>query len=132
MSCVLRAAGDEFDVDAFLADCEVPPFKVFRRGQPRSSSKLNQQSGLNFSVSDAEMTDFDLQLEDATLFFREKREFVRRLTAFPGVEGVSIDFGVAIRQPYGAGFRFPPELVATIGDLGVELEISTYPTSDEE
>jgi hypothetical protein len=57
MSCVLRAAGKNFDVDTFLKKNGLTPLAVFRRGEPKSRNNLrarkNVQSSINVSVSNA-------------------------------------------------------------------------------
>jgi hypothetical protein len=81
MSCMLRAAGVSFDVDAFIA------------------------------------------------FLERHAEEVRRLVAFPGAEGVELDFGIARRNVAAQSDWFPPRLVSLAGSLCLGLTISHYAIS---
>jgi len=137
MSCILRAAGENFDVDQFVANCELKPLKVWRKGEPRfpksnPDGKKTENSGANFEVSPADFSELELQLEDAKVFFQENAELVRSLKEFPGVEGVTVDFGAEIHPPGWCWFSFPPDLLVLIGNLGVQLMLSVYPVREED
>ena len=137
MSCILRAAGENFDVDLFVASCQLSPIKVWRKGEPRFpngalTEKMNESSGANFKVSSADFSELELQFEDARIFFQENADFVRHLRNFPGVEGVTVDFGSEIHPPGWCWFAFPPDILVLIRSLGVQLMLSVYPVCDEE
>lgn len=90
MSCVLRVAGSDFDVAAFLRDSVWSPCRVFRKGEPKWPStphKINTRPGFNLDVSDAEFSDLVRQIEDATAFLETHFDELQRLAIFPGVEG---------------------------------------------
>lgn len=135
MSTVLRAAGSDFDIDAFLGACELDPIRVWRKGEPRFHSRpdgpKNEASGANFEVSSADFSELSAQFEDACVFFKKNADFVRRLCAFPGAEGVIVDFGVEIHPPGWCSFTLPPDLLVLIGSLGVSVMLSVYPVEDE-
>ena len=99
----------------FMADCEVAPVRIWRKGDPnfpksRPDGKKNHNSGANFEVSPADFSRLDLQIDDAQVFFEDNSEFIRRLRSFPGVEGLDLDFGADIHPPGFSWFTFPPEL----------------------
>jgi hypothetical protein len=133
---MLRASGAKFDVDLFLKDCSLEPIRVWRKGERKApNSESNQkkitESSVSFEVSDADFSELTIQFGDAQLWLAQNRDEVARLVQFPGVDGVSIDFGAEIRPPGWSSFMFPPALTSLVGTLGVQLEISVYPTSDE-
>jgi hypothetical protein len=132
MSAVLRAYGLEFDVDAFLAGCTLPVCAVKRRGEPvapasRPYGRRHEWSGIHVTASNADFQDFPRQVEEATMFLRAEFEQVRRLRDFPGVEDVTLDFGIARRNVVLQCDRLPPELVCVAGSLGLGIELSQYP-----
>ena len=130
MSTVLRADGETFDVDAFVAGTGWRINRVYRRGEPRLPSKPGrgacERSGLCVWVSAAGLHDFPAQLRDAAAFLTDHAAEIRRLAAFPGVAGVSLDFAVAWRDLAAQSESFPPEVVRLAGACGVGLELSHY------
>lgn len=131
MSCVLRLAGEHFDVDLFLAGGGLGPDRVWRKGEATLSKRHpSGTSGLSFVVSTADFSELETQSDDALAFLARNEAFVRGLAAFPGVEMVVLDFAAEIRDPFFASFDFPPELLSAMGRLGVRLTLSTYPASD--
>ena len=103
MAALLRAGGREFDVEAFLGGCTLPVSQVHRRGEPvfpasRPGGPRNEASHVNIEVSDAGFGEFDRQVTDAIAFLAVESEQVRRLCGWPGVEGVTLDFGIAWRD----------------------------------
>jgi len=50
-----------------------------------------------------------------------------RLVGFPGVENVSVDFGIEERDVAAQSERFPPNLLRMLGSLGIWLEFTLYP-----
>ena len=134
MGCVLRAFGSTFDPDAFLKGSTLLPSKVWRKGEARgrSGGDVRRSSGVNVAVSDADMTDLRQQARDAISFLQSNKGDLARLVSFPGVEGVGLDFGIAWRQDVVTQTdSLPPELVRLAGELGLGVEISHYPISDE-
>jgi hypothetical protein len=135
MSAVLRAYGTDFDVDAFLIGCTLPVCAVKRRGEPVSpvsqpNGRRHEWSGVHVSASDAEFDQFPQQVEEATEFLRAHTEQLRRLRDFPGVEGVTLDFGVARRDVPVQCDHLPAELVRLAGALGLGIELSQYPAQE--
>ena len=132
MSCVLRASGPLFDVDEFLRHSPFAPTKVWHKGEPRTShasSKLADTSGFNLVVSSADFDDLSRQIADAMEFLREHNGELSRLSTFPGVEGVTLDFGVRRREVVAQFDRFPPGLLGLAGGLAIGIELSQYTIS---
>jgi hypothetical protein len=87
---------------------------------------------VNIRVSDADFDDLAQQVQDVIGFLGRYADDVRRLVAFPGVEGVDLDFGIRRRDVAGQYDSFPPGLVSLAGSLGLGLTISHYEISDPE
>ncbi len=131
--CVLRAGGENFDVDGFLADSPFVPSRIFRRSDERSSVG-RAVSGFNLTVSDAAGDQLKEQIDDALRFLRANRHELRRLTGRADVDPVEIDFGCDF--PYGKtlgrNHRLPIALIRECADLGIEVNISVYATFADE
>jgi len=90
---------------------------------------------MNVAISDASWGDLPAQVVDAERFLRDNREEIRRLRAFPGVEGITLDFPIELRigkSVWAQSDRFPASLVTIAGELGLNLELSIYPPPEED
>jgi hypothetical protein len=139
MSCVLRAAGPEFDVAEFLATSTLVPSRTYHRGElllaTKPDGKKCKASGIVLSVSEAPWSDLPAQVADAEQFLRENREELSRLRSFPGVEDMALDFPTYQRLGEKVWMQtdsFPASLVAIAGALGLGLELSIYPPARDE
>ena len=136
MPAVLRAYGDDFDVDSLLAGCTLPVCAVKRRGEPvfpvsQPTGRRHQRSGVHVTASNADFGEFPRQVAEATAFLRAEVEQVRRLCEWPGVEAVDLDFGIERRDVAVQCDHLPPELVRLAGSLGLGIELSQYWAADE-
>lgn len=135
MSCILRASGTEFDVDAFMAKTSLEVDSLWRKGEKRFiksiNSEINRSSGIRVVASEADFSDLGEQIQDVVSFLRKNLEQVKLLASFPGAEGAVLDFGIEIYPPGWASFTFPPELLTLAGEAGVSLCLSVYPTDKE-
>lgn len=137
MSCVLRAFGKNFEVDRFVSNSPLAVSSIWRKGEQRfakslTNASLNESSGLRVVASEAEFFDLSQQIDDVLLFLRLNQEYIKGLSAFPGVEGVGLDVGVDIHPPGWSSFTFPPELLRLAGEAGVSLCLSVYPSDNGE
>ena len=135
MGCVLRVAGRDFDVDAYLRRGVLVPSAVYRRGEARfptlPRARKTPQSGFNIVVSKKEFSDFAGQVRDAMGFLGHHRRAIRALRRRKGVEGATLDFGVERRAEAVVQVQvFPEDLVRLAGQLGLALELSVYPEAD--
>jgi hypothetical protein len=137
--CVLRAAGDGFDPDAFLSKSSFRGAKVHRAGEPRlprsePHGPRHLRSGLTVAVSDADWTALASQVEDALNFLRAHHHEVSRLIAFPGVDDVRLDFPLSVRADGVSVFAqfeyLPSVLLAEAGTIGLGIELSLYRVGD--
>ncbi len=132
MSCVLRARGISFAVNEFLAESALKPTAIFRRGEPRlpesqpEGPKLSA-SGFHVVASEADFSDLQVQIADAIHFLEKNQAELTRLVGFPGVENLSLDFGIEERDVAAQSERFPPNLLRIVGNLGIWLEFTLYP-----
>lgn len=134
MACLLRVAGQEFDVDAYLARGALAPSGVYRRGEARfptlPRARKSLRSGFNIVVSKKEFSDFTGQVRDALSFLARHRRAVRALRRRKGVDGAELDFGVERRPEAAIQVQpFPEDLVRIAGELGLALTLSFYPPS---
>ena len=135
MGCVLRVAGRDFDVDAYIGRGVLVPIAVYRRGEARfptlPRARKSLQSGFNVMVSKKDVSDLADQVKDAVTFLRRHRRAVRALRRRKGVEIATVSFGVERRPEATAQAQvFPEDLVRLAGELGLALELSFYPASD--
>jgi hypothetical protein len=134
MSCVLRVNGKNFDVDSFLRSSTLTPLVIYRRGEPRfpgASTRLEESSGMNVSVSVREFSDLSGQIEDGIRFLAENAEELRRLRNYSGVESIEIDFPAEDRDVAVRSYSFPSELISLLGQLQIGLSVSAYPPSEK-
>ena len=135
MSAVIKAIGVRFDVDAFLVGCTLPVCTSYRRGDRKfggaPDNPIETYSGVHLVASVADFADFSKQETDATDFLRLHVEQLRRLRWFPGVESVTLDFGIERRNLFVQCNAFSPELVALTAALGFGIRLLIYPGSHE-
>lgn len=136
MSCVLRAIGTAFDVDAYLQDSRLVPTPIFRRGEPRLPGQPDGPkrgaSGFNVVVSDASVNDLAAQVRDALRFLGEHEDDLRRLGSYPGVEEMCLDFAIQRRDVVAQSDLFPAELLWQAGALDIDLVVTHYAIAEEE
>jgi hypothetical protein len=84
-------------------------------------------SGFHADVSAADFSNLQGQIADAVEFVEQNQGELARLVGFPGVEKVSVDFGIEERDVAAQSERFPPNLLIMLGNLGICLEFTLYP-----
>jgi hypothetical protein len=111
--CVLRVSGEHFNAQ-----------KAFASSSLRPVSTRNNRAAINVSSRDGD--EFREQIEDAILFLETGAEAIRSLAASPGIDELSLDFGVWLHTSAAQFFCFPKELALAAGSLGIALKISIY------
>jgi hypothetical protein len=137
--CTLRTSGADFDVDAFLATSSIKACAIFHAGEPekpfRPDGPRLLSSVFNADVSKKEWDDLSGQIEDAKAFLKTFDGEIRRLAAFPGCEGVAIDFPINLRigtkDTVVQWDTLPSDLLLLAGTLGVDIMLTLYPPSTE-
>ncbi|GMU46170.1 MAG: hypothetical protein AMXMBFR26_09520 [Porticoccaceae bacterium] len=133
MSCVLRVSGEALDVDALLSEVSLQPDKIWRNGESRFGGKIESDSGANFLVSEADLNQFDVQLQEATEFLEQQATVVAKIASFPGVESAVLDFGIEVRAGFVAQFdHLPRQFIQAAVKAGISVELSHYVCSEDE
>ena len=135
MSCVLRAAGKNFDVDKFLSQTTLQPCAVFKKGEPERKSKptgkKNEYSGINIEVSSADLNQLNQQIQDAVRFLEKNMNEVRSLAQSPGLDiEPELDFAIEKRDVYVQADYLPPKILVLAGSLGLGIRLSVYPVDE--
>ena len=115
MSCVLRISYP--DVTTLLSKLSLAPFRV-------------ENESAHFDVSEADFGEFKAQIEDAIVFLQSHRTDIKLMMSEPGASGV-LDFAIEWRDDVAQFDNFPATLVREAGNLGLSLELSHYPASEE-
>ncbi len=135
--CVLRAYGEEFDVDQYINNSSLRAYSICRRGERRfptstGNTDCHEYSGLKITVSEKEWDDLLGQIGDAELFLNANSTALDQLVAYPKVEQVLLDFPLDLRIDgktiAGQSDFLPPLLLKLAGNLGVGIELSLYST----
>jgi hypothetical protein len=126
MSAVLRAYGDSFDADTFLKDCTLPICAVKRKGSPvfpasQPDGRRHNSSGIHVSISDADFSEFPRQVIETIAFLDLNREQVARLAEFPGVERITLDFGVVREEMLLQIYHLPVALIQLAASCGLAI-----------
>ena len=135
MSCVLRVIGEELNIEELLK-IDSNPDTYWKKGEPRLKTKPNEKkhlhSGAHYCVSEAEFNEFEKQKEDVIKYLNENEEKIESIQKLAGIESVFLDFGIEQRDVFVQSDFFPPELIRLAGKLGLGIELSQYPPSDDE
>lgn len=115
MSCVLRISGP--GMNATLSKISLEPYRV-------------EENTAHFDVSEADFGNFVVQIKDAISFLKSHMEDVKLMMGEPNTSGV-LDFAIEWRDVAVQNDNFPAELVRKAGSLGLALELSHYPISEE-
>lgn len=134
MSCMLRISGIDLDVMTMLAQHPLPGQRVWRKGEPRVlKGKFYVDSGANVVVSEADLDQFDRQVMDATEFLELHTSVLANIVAYPGVEDVIFDFGIALYENHVMTHSYlPPRFIQLAANAGVGVTLSHYACSDDD
>ena len=135
MSCILRVSGESLDVDVLLAAIGMKPYRIWRKGERRTSnpeSRLNETSGMCFEASDADFSEFDEQVREATGFLQRHLADLKIMEIFPGVEAFNLDFGIELRDVAIHVDTLPPAFLKAAAAVGVRVCLSHYPCGGDE
>jgi len=114
--CVLRATGN-FSPEQFLAQHSV-------------AGASHRQGSLVVTVSDADGDAFPVQIADALAFIERHADMLRALKSFPGVELLSLNFGLWQIPGSAQHITFSPAISSAAGTLGISLTAWFYAASD--
>ena len=131
---MLRISGADVDVMAMLAQHPLPVHQVWRKGEQRVlKGKFHTDSGASVVVSEADFDQFDLQVNEATKFLEIYASTLANIAAYPGVEEVIFDFGIAL---YGGRVMMssylPPRFIELAAGAGIGVMLSHYACSEDD
>jgi hypothetical protein len=135
MGCLFWAQGEEFEVDAFLISSSLLPDNVLHRGESpltKHPERKYPRSGFMIEVSET-WGDLKPQIVDAIEFLKENELELSRLSTYPGVTKLCLDFPYERRK--GAVTQtdsLPAELLLLAGQLGIAIDMTLYPATGEE
>jgi len=134
MSCILRVGGQELDVGALLKQLPFTPYRTWCKGDVHGIKKrILTDSGAAFDVSQADLDEFDQQIEDATAFLEKHGASLEAMTAFPGVEYAVLDFGIEVRDEYAAySDCLPARFIRAVATTCLDVELSHYRCCEED
>jgi hypothetical protein len=104
-------------VSASLSKISLEPFRV-------------ENESAHFDVSEADFGEFKAQIEDAIAFLQFHNADVKLMMGEPGASG-ALDFAIEWRDVAAQFDNFPATLVREAGNLGLSLELSHYPATEE-
>ena len=136
MSCILTIGGRNFDVDNFVDKSKLQPYRKRYKGQPRFMTKPNGKklthSSLSIEASKADFDNLNKQIKDTILFLKRNKKKLANVATTKGIDFAVLDFGVNLRidrkKVLIQSDLFPSELLMLAGNLGLDMELSLYPT----
>ena len=122
------------DVGALLKRLPFTPYRTWSKGDVHGvKKKILTDSGAAFDVSQADLNEFDRQIEDATAFLEKHGASLEAMTAFPGVEYAVLDFGIEVRDEWAAySDCLPTRFVRAAASTGLDIELSHYRCREED
>ena len=121
-ACVFVASGLRFDVDGYLRTSPFKPASVFRKGEiPGKESTARPDSGFVVVVSEGPVA----ELVESAMRFLASHEGDFQTMRQRGVDNLLLDVGVERTGKIQESRYLPPELIARMGELGLELIFST-------
>jgi hypothetical protein len=115
---------------------DLPAIAVYRRGElvmPRTqpNGRRQVQSGFSMCISEADFHEFEKQIGDAIESLELDRDVITQIRHFPGVDDVTLDFGIRWENCVAQFDRLPSDLITLAGNLGLAIEISHYPVEND-
>ena len=131
--CVLRVSGTNIAVKEFLKNSSFDPCVIFDENNQSRKNKVTKTFGFNVSISEAEFEDLDTQITDVVSFLKKECRELKRLEEFEDIEVVSVDFAISTPPEEIVVWTrsFPPELLALLGSLGISLDFTIWPKSNQ-
>jgi hypothetical protein len=127
MSCILRASGVSFDVDAFVQSSPLEWVDLWHVGELKKGEGRGRYDTSGAQIVVGEGDDFNSLLADATAFLNAHSAELARLTSTAGVDGAVFDFGLTWNENYAARYaHFPAAIVKLAAAVNCSLELSFY------
>jgi hypothetical protein len=135
--CVLHVTSETTSFAVFLRDTGFPAYKSHEKGEVSAIGKRKPYENYGFSsdVSECDWNNLAGQIEDANAFLRMHERNLRNLLSSHEIADIRLDFPYSCRLGENTFMQcdyLPPELLKLAGDLGIGIELSHYPPTDEE
>ncbi|MBN1516762.1 hypothetical protein JXA32_09370 [Candidatus Sumerlaeota bacterium] len=133
--CIFRVAGENFDVDGFIAEsCWKDFAEIYHKGEQQSfRAEPHVRSGFQISVSDIGEHELEPQIQDTIDFLTEYSAEFQRLMNYPGIEYADFDIGLFFtKDMVMKTLSIPPALSKLAGELGCIIMLSIYRASVDE
>jgi hypothetical protein len=127
---MLRIDGTNLNIDRLL-EIDLKPDSFYKKGEYRTKKSNHTSSGARYLVSNADFSNFEDQKKDAIRFLRDNANSIKMIMSIPDLEGAGLDFGINKRDVLVQSDSFPAELAKLAGELGIDIELSQYPESEE-
>lgn len=125
---VLRISAEDFDVDSFLASVDFGvPVEAFKKGENDILGNPNPDSGFDALISENE--DLVAHLDDIRLFLEANTRALLILKQKQASAILDMGFTVGADEQFAQSLKLPVELLGTLHELNVSVEISAYPAS---
>ncbi len=128
---VLRVYGEEFDVDSFLVNNSLTiPFESYRKGDDDILGNPNMESGFDALLSENESV-VD-HLAEVRNFLSSNQSLFDQLQSKGAKCIIDLGFTVGGAGQLTQSIPLPVELLGICHQLQVAIEVSAYPSSDEQ
>lgn len=118
-------ASPEFDVDTFLSEVNFTPDEIWRRGeQPKWTT-----SGFRAEFEGEDP--FESFLATLREFLLEIKPVIGALRQRGMASTLSFAFTVGGKKIFTRSLAFPPDFLALLAELGIDLQVSAYPSDDD-
>ena len=124
------AHGADFAAQEFLSEHSLHGASLWQKGDPRRSGKVHEDSGLGFSLPDAETTVAAPPLVEA--FLESNGRLLSALQHLGAACNLHLGVTVGEQSSFAPTLEFSPELLNRLAQRNISLSITGYPTSDEE
>jgi hypothetical protein len=136
MSCILRIAGENFDVDTFISKSTIVAYNRFYKGDAKYKSKPDgakvERSGCSIEVSKVKFENFHRQVDDAILYLNQNKDKLQLIKAIPEIQYAVLDFGVDYDcDKFTQTHYLSNEFLKLVSELGIGIELSIYQSTDE-
>lgn len=134
--CVLHVSSKSKSFAEFLKKSTLPVYQCHEKGDAFLSGKRPPWEDYGFScdVSKREFEDFAGQIDDANAFLHKYESELRSLISTCPVDDIRLDFPYSCRIHGNIIVQcdyMPPEFLRLAGDLGIGVELSHYPNTED-
>jgi hypothetical protein len=134
--CVLHVTSETTSFEAFLTDTRFPAYKSHEKGEVSTIGKRQPFDDYGFSsiVSECGWKNLAGQIEDANAFLQTHERTLRKLLLSHEITDIRLDFPYSCRLDEHILMQcdyLPPEFLKITGELGIGIELSHYPPTDE-